>query len=123
MSVSITIDFSSAYEHMNTLEKYEFPKALSSAMTRSMFLISNKYLRKEIDRYVEGGATRYSKSGILYQKASVEKLYANVHYANNPERNANVAGPSQQPLPRNIPTANRPRGANEPTGSQGGGIM
>ena len=43
--------------------------------------------------------------------------------ANNTERNAVPARPSQQPLPRNIPTANRPRGANEPTGSQGGGIM
>jgi len=86
MVVSMTIDMSSAYEHMETIEKYEFPKALSSAMTRSMFLISNKYLRKEIDRYVEGGATRYSKSGILYQKASVDNLYANVHYADNPER-------------------------------------
>jgi hypothetical protein len=42
---------------------------------------------------------------------------------NNAKRNAVPSGPSQQPLPRNIPTANRPRGANEPTGSQGGGIM
>jgi hypothetical protein len=43
--------------------------------------------------------------------------------ANNAERNAVPSGPSQQPLPRNIPTANRPRGANEPTGSQGGGTL
>jgi len=42
---------------------------------------------------------------------------------NNAKRNAVPSGPSQQSLPRNIPTANRPRGANEPTGSQGGGIM
>jgi ribonuclease BN (tRNA processing enzyme) len=42
---------------------------------------------------------------------------------NNAKRNAVPSGPSQQPLPRNIPTANRPRRANEPTGSQGGGIM
>ena len=43
--------------------------------------------------------------------------------ANNTKRNAVPSGPSQQPLPRNIPTANGPRGANEPTGSQGGGTI
>ena len=43
--------------------------------------------------------------------------------ANNTKRNAVSSGPSQQPLSRNIPTANRPRGANEPTGSQGGGTQ
>jgi len=43
--------------------------------------------------------------------------------ANNTKRNAVPSGPSQQPLPRNIPTANGPRGANEPTGSQGGGTL
>jgi hypothetical protein len=43
--------------------------------------------------------------------------------ANNTKRNAVPSGPSQQPLSRNIPTANGPRGANEPTGSQGGGTI
>jgi len=80
MVVSMTIDMSSAFEHMNDIEKNAFPLALTSAMTRSMFLISNKYLRKEIDRYVEGGAVRFSKSGILYQKASLSNVYAAVYY-------------------------------------------
>jgi hypothetical protein len=43
--------------------------------------------------------------------------------ANNPERNANVAGPSQQPLPRNVPAPTSPRGPSNPTGNQGGGIV
>jgi sortase (surface protein transpeptidase) len=43
--------------------------------------------------------------------------------ANNTKRNAVPSGPSQQPLSRNIPTANGPRGTNEPTGSQGGGTI
>ncbi len=80
MVVSMTIDMSSAFEHMNDIEKNAFPLALTSAMSRSMFLISNKYLRKEIDRYVEGGAVRFSKSGILYQKASLSNVYAAVYY-------------------------------------------
>ena len=42
---------------------------------------------------------------------------------NNAERNAAPAGPSQQPLPRNIPTPTGPRGQGGPTGNQGGGIM
>lgn len=71
---------SSAYEHMETIEKYEFPLALSRAMTRSMYLISQKYLRKEIDRYVDGGAVRFSKTGILYQAASLSNMYAAVYY-------------------------------------------
>jgi hypothetical protein len=43
--------------------------------------------------------------------------------ANNPERNANVARPSQQPLPRNVPAPTNPRGPSNPTGNQGGGIV
>jgi len=43
--------------------------------------------------------------------------------ANNPERNANVAGPSEQPLPRNVPATTGPRGPSGPTGNQGGGIV
>lgn len=42
---------------------------------------------------------------------------------NNAERNAAPAGPSQQPLPRNIPTPTGPRGQGGPTGNQGGGTM
>ena len=43
--------------------------------------------------------------------------------ANNAERNAVPAGPSQQPLSRNIPTPAGPRGQGGPTGNQGGGTM
>jgi hypothetical protein len=78
--ISMTLDMSTAYEHMDAVQKYEFPTALSMAMTRCMFLISNKYLRDEIDKHVAGGATKWSKSGILYQKASRENLYAAVYY-------------------------------------------
>jgi hypothetical protein len=42
---------------------------------------------------------------------------------NNAERNAVPSGPSQQPLPRNIPAPTGPRGQGGPAGSQGGGIM
>jgi len=42
---------------------------------------------------------------------------------NNAERNAAPAGPSQQPLPRNIPTPTGPRGQGGPAGNQGGGTM
>ena len=42
---------------------------------------------------------------------------------NNAERNAAPAGPSQQPLPRNIPTPTGPRGQGGAAGNQGGGIM
>jgi hypothetical protein len=43
--------------------------------------------------------------------------------ANNAKGNATPAGPSQQPLPRNVPAPAGPRGPSEPTGSQGGGII
>nr|BAR35126.1 hypothetical protein [uncultured Mediterranean phage uvMED] len=76
----MTLDMDSIYERMDLIEKHEFPFALSAAMTRCMFLISNKYLRHDIDKYVAGGATKWSKSGILYQKASKENLYAAVYY-------------------------------------------
>jgi hypothetical protein len=42
---------------------------------------------------------------------------------NNAERNAAPARPSQQPLPRNIPTPTGPRGQGGPAGNQGGGTM
>jgi hypothetical protein len=42
---------------------------------------------------------------------------------NNTERNAVPARPSQQPLPRNVPTPTGPRSQGGPTGNQGGGIM
>jgi hypothetical protein len=43
--------------------------------------------------------------------------------ANNTERNAVPARPSQQPLPRNVPTPTGPRSQGGPTGNQGGGTM
>jgi hypothetical protein len=42
---------------------------------------------------------------------------------NNAERNAVPARPSQQPLPRNVPTPTGPRSQGGPTGNQGGGTM
>ena len=42
---------------------------------------------------------------------------------NNTKGNAAPAGPSQQPLPRNIPTPTGPRGQGGPAGNQGGGTM
>jgi len=42
---------------------------------------------------------------------------------NNAKRNAVPSGPSQQPLPRNIPAPTGPRGQSGPAGSQGGGTM
>ena len=43
--------------------------------------------------------------------------------ANNAERNAVPAGPSQRPLQRDVPAPQSPRGPAEPTGNQGGGII
>ena len=42
---------------------------------------------------------------------------------NDTKRNATPAGPSEQPLPRDISTPAGPRGPSEPTGNQGGGII
>jgi len=42
---------------------------------------------------------------------------------NNAKRNAVPAGPSQQPLQRNVPAPQSPRGPTKPTGNQGGGII
>lgn len=86
MVVSMTIDMSSAFDMMNELERDAFPLALTSAMTRSMYQISNVFLRKEIDHYVDGGAVRYSKSGILYKAASLSNVYAAVYYTDDPNR-------------------------------------
>lgn len=86
MVVSMTIDMSSAFDMMDELERDAFPLALTSAMTRSMYQISNVFLRKEIDRYVEGGAVRFSKSGILYKAASLSNVYAAVYYTDDPKR-------------------------------------
>jgi hypothetical protein len=52
-----------------------------------------------------------------------EKALQGKTNANNAERNANAARPSQQPLPRNVPAPESPREPSEPTGNQGGGII
>ena len=52
-----------------------------------------------------------------------EKALQGKTNANNAERNANVARPSQQPLPRNVSAPKSPREPSEPTGNQGGGII
>jgi hypothetical protein len=52
-----------------------------------------------------------------------EKTLQGKTNANNAKGNATPARPSQQPLPRNIPTPAAPRGPSEPTGNQGGGII
>lgn len=81
--ISMTLDMSTAYEHMDAVQKYEFPTALSMAMNRCVHQISQKFLRREIDKYVDRGATPWTKKGILYHQASRENLYAAVYYKEN----------------------------------------
>ena len=52
-----------------------------------------------------------------------EKQIEGKSNVNNAGRNAVPTGPSQQPLQRNIPAPQRPRGPAEPTGNQGGGFI
>ena len=78
--LSLKLDMSEVYEQMDFLEKRAFPAALASSMTKCMWHISQRFLRREIDNYIAGGAVKWSKGGILYKRAHVKNLYAAVYY-------------------------------------------
>lgn len=78
--ISLKLDMSEIYEQMDFIEKKAFPAALASSMSKSMWHISQRFLRHDIDNYIAGGATKWTKGGILYKKAHVKNLYAAVYY-------------------------------------------
>ena len=79
----ITFDVSKFKERLNTIEKRELPFATSAAINRTIFLISQRYLRRQMDRYFDGGAVRFSKSGVRYHKADKYNLIGVVYYMGN----------------------------------------
>lgn len=71
-------------QSLNQLEKEQLPFALMSTMNDLAFGMQRQ-ITKEMDKYYDGGATRWSKSGIGVYKASKKRLYAAVFTRENRE--------------------------------------
>lgn len=69
---------------LNQLEKEQLPFALMSTMNDLAFGMQRQ-IHNEMDKYYEGGATRWSKSGIGVYKATKKRLYAAVFTRENRE--------------------------------------
>ena len=76
----IDFDVSKAKERFNIIEKRELPFAASSAINRTVFLISQRYLRKQMDRYFDGGATPFTKRGVRFGKSTKRNLTGAVYF-------------------------------------------
>lgn len=61
----ISVDFTKTYEMLNEVQKNEFPFAASKAMNFVMGKTVKEFLPVVMDRYIDRGATRYTKGGFF----------------------------------------------------------
>ena len=70
--MKISVDFTETYEMFNAVQKNEFPFAASQAMNFVMKKTTQEFLPAVMDRYIDKGATPYTKRGFFayYTKKS-----------------------------------------------------
>lgn len=63
--MKISVDFTETFKMFNDVQKNEFPFATSKAMNFVMKGIVKDFLPVVMDRYIDRGATRYTKGGFF----------------------------------------------------------
>ena len=63
--MKISVDFTETYAMFNAVQKNEFPFAASQAMNFVMKKTTQEFLPEVMDRYIDKGATPYTKRGFF----------------------------------------------------------
>jgi len=76
--ITFTLDTDEMEKALDWFEREQLPFVLQNTMNQLAFGM-NQMVRKGMDKHYEGGATRWSKSGVRVQKATKRNLYAAVY--------------------------------------------
>lgn len=77
MKASLTTDLNQLKKMIRNQREVQY---VTMKAANSWLFATNKYLKKEIDKYLEGGAERFTKSGLRVQKVKSKRiLYGNLH--------------------------------------------
>ena len=70
--MKMSVDFTETYAMFNAVQKHEFPYATSQAMNFVLKKTTKDFLPAVMDRYIDKGATPYTKRGFFayYTKKS-----------------------------------------------------
>ena len=63
--MKISVDFTETFKMLNDIQRHEFPFATSKAMNFVMKGIVKDFLPVVMDRYIDRGATPYTKRGFF----------------------------------------------------------
>ena len=80
MAVQISINLKEYEGKLDFLAKRVFPKSASKTINDISFN-TMRLLKEDIDKYVDGGAVPYTKSGIAVDKSNVRTLSGLVGYS------------------------------------------
>jgi hypothetical protein len=101
MNIQIDFDTTKLSGHLDDLKRKQLPFATKNALNSLTFGVQQT-LRSGVDRWVEGGAVPFTKSGIQVHKASKRSLYAAIFFPDNrPYMRTMVFGGTRKPLKRN----------------------
>lgn len=101
MKTLIYFDQSKLMKKMDNYQKTKVPQALSKTMNKMVYSVQQK-LRADIDKYVDGGATPWTKSSIIYSQSSPTFLFASVYAeGNRPYMKTIIRGGTVTPLKNN----------------------
>ena len=101
MNIQIDFDTTKLSSHLDDLKRKQLPFATKNALNSLTFGVQQT-LRAGVDRWVEGGAVPFTKSGIQVHKASKRSLYAAIFFPDNrPYMRTMVFGGTRRPLKSN----------------------
>jgi hypothetical protein len=98
MNVNFEFDPEKLQRGMNELHKNQIPFASSLAINRLLFL-TQQNLKRGVDRWVDGGAVSFTKSGVQYRQSSKKNLAGFIYTADNrPYMKTMIYGGVRKPL-------------------------
>ena len=82
MKTQLKFDQKALKRKMDDLSKNQVPYALSRTFNTLAYQVQQR-LRKNVDKYFDGGAVKFTKSGIVFSQSSKNFLFASVYVEGN----------------------------------------
>jgi len=101
MKTQLKFDQKALKRKMDDLSKNQVPYALSRTFNTLAYQVQQR-LRKNVDKYFDGGAVKFTKSGIVFSQSSKNFLFASVYVeGNRPYMKTMIKGGTVKPLKDN----------------------
>jgi hypothetical protein len=101
MKTQLKFDQSKLMKKMDDISKKQVPFALSQTFNTLVYEVQQR-LRKDVDKYFDGCAVKFTKSGIMFSTSSKNFLFASVFVeSNRPYMKTMIKGGTVNPLKNN----------------------